>query len=585
MPFKTSKSLDAIREVIATSLFGLCIIGALLLSFQTQAQERILRMDVQLKVNQDRSIDVVEEILVRAEGNQIKRGIKRSLPTKRYLKNRQSSMKYKRIEVLKDGSPSPHHIESDNRFKTIYVGEKNTFLKPGEYLYTIKYHVPHQVGMYETHDEIYWNAIGTDWDLPIQNSKVAIQIPENANTIQQSCYTGKYGLSERNCAFEETNISGEYIYTLTTPLAPRQGMTVAIGWEKGAVDYPPFWKRFFAVILCSIGGIFLLGYYIVTWLRYGIDPPKPTPYPLFKAPNDLSPGGLGYFHNKGQSMKNLGASIVHLAIQGYLKIDESEEKGWFSRSKNYTLSKIKDSSDQSSAEEKRIMDDLFGQGNTVILDGQYDSRFKEAVQGFHSSLKFQHHKMLQDGNNRQFLVLPILLSIGILATSLIVMSNAGLLDQVGINNPNVLALAMFFGFTIIGIILYAYLIKQPSPERQKLSSEIQGFKMYLNMAEKNRMQLLNPPDRTPEHFEEMLPYAFALSVEHDWAELFKDVLAAAQYEPQWCNTNPVYFSNSFSNSFASTANATSTPPQSSGGGSGGGGFSGGGGGGGGGGGW
>ena len=556
-----------------------------LTNINLHAQERILQMDVSIVVNKDRSVDVKEEIQVRAEGDQIKRGLKRMLPTTRYLKNRQSSMKYRDIRVFKDGSPSPYHTASEGKFKTLYIGDKNVFLEPGEYSYTIEYRVPNQVGMYDTHDEIYWNAIGTEWVFPIEASKVIIQIPEEAKIVQQSCYTGKYGIAERNCSFEQTSIKGEYIYELTRPLAPREGMTVAIGWEKGAINYPPFWKRYFAVILCGLGTLFLLGYYIITWMRYGIDPPKPTPYPIFKAPNDLSPAGLGYYHNKGQSLKNLGAAIVHLAIQGYLRIDESEEKGWFSSSRNYTLSRLKNSSSLEVKEEKRIMDDLFSGGDTVILDGKYDSHFKDTVETFNSSLKFQHQKMLNDGNNRHFLVLPILLSIAILATSMIVMSNAGLLDNIAMQNPNVLALALFFGFTVIGIVLYAYLIKQPSPAKQKLSSEIEGFKMYLNMAERDRMQLLNPPDRTPEHFEEMLPFAFALSVEHDWAELFKDVLAAAHYEPQWCNTHPVYFSNSFSNSFASTARTTSTPPQSSGGGSGGGGFSGGGGGGGGGGGW
>lgn len=113
--------------------------------------------------------------------------------------------------------------------------------------------------------------------------------------------------------------------------------------------------------------------------------------------------------------------------------------------------------------------------------------------------------------------------------------------------------------------------------------------MYLEMAEKDRLRLLNPPERTPEHFEAMLPFAFALGVEHQSSESFKNILEEAQYQPAWCNTQPVYFVDHFDRDFSRTAMSTATKPSDGSGGgfsgSGGGGFSGGGGGGGGVGGW
>jgi uncharacterized membrane protein len=107
------------------------------------------------------------------------------------------------------------------------------------------------------------------------------------------------------------------------------------------------------------------------------------------------------------------------------------------------------------------------------------------------------------------------------------------------------------------------------------------------MAEKDRLQILNPPEMTVGHFESLLPYAFALGLEHNWSDKFSSILANAQYAPSW-NNNYVYFNgNSFGNSFQSAVSSTSTQPSQSGSGgsSGGGGFSGGGGGGGGVGGW
>lgn len=114
------------------------------------------------------------------------------------------------------------------------------------------------------------------------------------------------------------------------------------------------------------------------------------------------------------------------------------------------------------------------------------------------------------------------------------------------------------------------------------------------MAEKHRLNLLNPPERTPEHFEAMLPYAMALDVENDWNAQFADVLeraamdpaAGARVSPSWYSGHTPYsrLAGSLGGAFAGAVSAASSAPGSSSG-SGGGGSSGGGGGGGGGGGW
>jgi len=116
----------------------------------------------------------------------------------------------------------------------------------------------------------------------------------------------------------------------------------------------------------------------------------------------------------------------------------------------------------------------------------------------------------------------------------------------------------------------------------------------------DRLQTIARPDKTPQLFERFLPYAFALGVEHAWAEQFSTVLAqaatadatgsGASYSPSWysgaafASFSASSFTSSFSSSFSSAISSSSAAPGSSSG-SGGGGSSGGGGGGGGGGGW
>jgi uncharacterized membrane protein len=125
--------------------------------------------------------------------------------------------------------------------------------------------------------------------------------------------------------------------------------------------------------------------------------------------------------------------------------------------------------------------------------------------------------------------------------------------------------------------------------------QIEGFKMYLSVAEKERLDLLNPPEKTPELFEKYLPYALALDVENEWGEQFAAVLAQAGadgrgYTPVWysggsySDVGSGRFVSNLGGAFAGAISSSASAPGSSSG-SGGGGFSGGGGGGGGGGGW
>ena len=269
-----------------------------------------------------------------------------------------------------------------------------------------------------------------------------------------------------------------------------------------------------------------------------------------------------------------------------MRIDEEEKKGFFTKSKIYHLIKLREPGDDLPMEEKRLMDALFSGGRDLAeIDGEYHPYVEKAVDRHKNSLKHQHRSFVNEGHNSRFLVMPVLITLAVGGLAIFVLSQSSLSD--GINLVTMLA---FFPIAIVGIIIYTFLIKKPTTEKLALQSKIDGFQMYLEMAEKDRLRLLNPPEQTPEVFEAALPYAFALGVEHQWTEKFKSILDDAQYRPEWTNSHPVYFGNNFGSSFSSTVNSSSLDPAKDGGGggfsgSGGGGFSGGGGGGGGVGGW
>ena len=166
-------------------------------------------------------------------------------------------------------------------------------------------------------------------------------------------------------------------------------------------------------------------------------------------------------------------------------------------------------------EEKDIMDNLFSGRSSTVIDGDYHPHVEDAYTLHRATLKHDHRNFLRKGDNLKLLVKPILIFIGLIILAVIIMNRSTAAESI-----NYAVFGIFIPFGIISLIIYAWLIKKPSPEKLALQSEIEGFKMYLEMAEKDRLRLLNPPERTPEHFEAMLPYAFALGVEHQWTENF-----------------------------------------------------------------
>jgi uncharacterized membrane protein YgcG len=157
------------------------------------------------------------------------------------------------------------------------------------------------------------------------------------------------------------------------------------------------------------------------------------------------------------------------------------------------------------------------------------------------------------------------------------------------------ALLPILTLLVLTNLLFYHLLKAPTLAGRRVMDKIEGFKMYLGIAEKDRLNSMYGPERTPELFEQYLPYALALDVEQAWAEKFASVLHAAgkegaQYHPAWYSgaawgaLGASGFVSRLGGAVSEAISSASHAPGSSSG-SGGGGSSGGGGGGGGGGGW
>ena len=263
-----------------------------------------------------------------------------------------------------------------------------------------------------------------------------------------------------------------------------------------------------------------------------------------------------------------------MARKGYLDIINDDD--------DFKLSKKSDDLSLLSKGEQILAKKIFLKTNDITLKNAENVQIRKAIYSFKKALKSELNTNYFNANARW--VFP---GIGISILTI-------LFSFIAMDALTFTLLASIL-ILIITNILFTYLMKAPTMYGRKIMDQIEGFKLYLSIAESKRLNLLNPPKKTPKLFEKFLPYAIALKVENEWGDQFNSIFLALDaennsYQPHWYHGyhssrfSVNNFTSSIGKSFSSAISSAATPPGSSSA-SGGGGFSGGGGGGGGGGGW
>lgn len=638
------KSLGHRACVALFFLVAVCIVWA---SPARADTERIHSFDSEITIHTDASMTVVETIRVTALGNQIKRGIYRDFPTE-YKNSRGDTVtvKFEVKVVLRDGAIEPYHIERRSNGYRLYIGQKNWLLKHGDYTYTLKYTTNRQLGFFKEFDELYWNVTGNGWDFPIDEATATVMLPPGAQALQLDAYTGRSGARGKDFTTTE-DASGNPVFTATRPLNSLEGLTIAVAWPKGFVN-PPTLKdnlSWYATDNASTvwGGVFflvLLIYYFVTWFKVGRDLPKGTVIPLFDPPKGFSPAATQFISHMGFGLKKgpntaFAAALINLAVKGVVTIKEND--GTFTIEK-----KVGASMTDLSKGERTIAKQLFKRGLSVEMKNANHGVIGDAFRKFKKSVKmeFEGIYFITNAGYFYFGLFLTALTLGAIVINANDLPQAAFMTvwlsgwsvgvfsllakvinsfkskqygaaifmslfsipfvagevfglSVFIKATSGSAAAILFLVVILNFIFYQ-LLKAPTVRGRRVMDKIEGFKMFLSVAERHRFQTLHPPDVTPELFEKYLPYALALGVENDWSQKFSQSLAGTgegkSYSPGWYHGSSwndfgaAGFAGSLGDSLAGAVSSSSSPPGSSSG-SGGGGSSGGGGGGGGGGGW
>jgi uncharacterized membrane protein YgcG len=549
--------------------------------YANRPQERIYSFHADITLDTTGLAVITEHIRVYAAGDAIKRGIVRRIPVfreDRHGHKRRVDIHF--TEVMKNGEPEPFTEKMEGEEKCIYIGSKEVLLGTGVYDYAITYETRGHVGFFDGYDEFYWNVTGNGWAFPIDSASAVLHLPGAAVIKEMACYTGVKGATERACYCARQDNGTAFIQT-SRLLNTGEGLSFAVAWQAGLIKRPGYWETWYNSAregLLAVAGLgLLLGVYYRNWRKYGRDPEMPVVVPSFHPPFNWSPAVLRYVFKKQVDNKVFSVALINMAVKKALTISGEKNK--------YAIRKKEGDSTLLAPEEKAALTALFkGKVGDLDIDNWNYARFNRAREAFEESLKKQveiksfFHKNGKQAFWGSALAIALLvvyfayvtpvdvpvttwvaLPFGVVGTGMLILGISQLkasrvvgiiliifggifaLPALLVLVPALAALSpaglLFCILVLVSWIVYLKLIKAPTVLGADAEAKIRGFKMYLETAEEHRLNMLMPPDKTPELFERLLPYAIALEVENEWGNKFQSVLEQAGYQPDWYTGN------------------------------------------------
>lgn len=440
-------------------------------------------------------------------------------------------------------------------------------------------------------DEFYWDTNGTAWKVPISSLSVKLEIDKDlvdALSGDVNCYKGQYQ-SSSTC----TLMQDDAVFTSSaTNLAAGDNITIAVGFHEGTFSVykqslterlSMYWQW---LQLATIPMAIVI--LVIAIVKFIADSNRKkelgTIIPEYIPPTNAS---VTVAANIIQSNKVFTAQLIDLAVRHFIAIYETKPKSIFQKAE-YKFKIVRQINQSLRPEEQEILKDLFGN-----IDIGEEVKTKDLAKSVSVGLRLQDNstktQALVEGNY------------GLKSKNKAVSAKFYKLGHVALIS-GILLLSISLVMAAITIYILGAVIRPLTDEGLKLRRYLLGLKMYISVAEEERLRMLQSPEGAEKSginpndsgqmiklYERLLPYAILFGQEKEWNQRLGQLYESAQSTPDWyIGANLATFNAAV---FASSLNSLTTSISSSGasssssGGSGGGGFSGGGGGGGGGGGW
>ena len=473
-------------------------------------------------------------------------------------------------------------------------------------------------------DELYWNATGNAWDMPIERAHARIVLPAGVKPMQWAVYTGPEGSTEREADVAVDSARGIVSFTARGPLDPYEGMTVAAGWAPGAIADRPAqseMRRAAALRLWPLAlPFFAFLFAMRAWRRRGRDPEGRPVVVGYEPPDGITPAEAGTLIDHKAQTRDIISTLTDLAVRGYIGIEEREEKKLLGliTSTDYVFHQrtFPADADKLLPHEHRFLNGLFATAS--VTEPAWDdvrAAYAEAQRAQQSGRRVDPDeiavRLAQDGGRRRtasvrlselqnkfYTSLPgirdgiydqliergyyrtrpdkvkghwVAFAIVVLILGLV---GAAITADSGMAWVSAGALAGGTVAASVVLIVFGSVMPARTEKGARAREAALGFREFLSRVESERYRRMIT---SPEMFERFLPYAMAFGVEDRWASAFDDLY---REPPDWYsgsgygNFRASSFTSRMSTLSSSAGSTMSSSPSSSG--SGGGGSSGGG---------
>ena len=576
------------RPLFRLGLLLVMLLGLAALPVTADEGWTIERFHTEIAIQRDGSLRILEAIDVDFR-NLRKHGIFREIPVQ-YDYDREFYRVYGfSVESVADAAGKPWKYTRDRHGanEQLKIGDPDRTVS-GRQTYRIAYRIRYALNAFADHDELYWNVNGPDWPVPFGRVSATVLLAGGA-LERAACFQG-YSGSTAPCDYAHTPDRIEY--TATRPFRPGEQLTIVAALRKGAVaepsirleEKPRTFVEYFkvnagtvgAALLLFVGGLVLLGR---NWWAYGRDRRYTTLYyltenpaeetrPLFKGdtlvvefqpPEGLRPAQMGLLLDERADTKDVTATIVDLAVRGYLRIAEVPPQGLWQRlfrRKGWTLTRTRHDTNGLEPYEAVVFDGLFEDGDEVRLSALKNRFYKTLNRAQELLYRDAAARKWFSGNPEK--VRGIWAIVGVVTAVV----GGGLIFALGrLWGAGIAGVPV----VLLGLLLFA--THRAMPRRTARGSELLrrtlGFRRYIATAETERQRF----NEQVGIFAEYLPYAIVFGCVEKWVRAFGDIDTAAATAGWYSGTSSfsaTHFSRSLAGFSSHVSNTIASTPGSSG---------------------
>lgn len=407
----------------------------------------------------------------------------------------------------------PDKVSREGGKIIIRIGDKDQIVT-GRQQYRISYRVRNAYLAYADRSVFYWNLIGDEWDAPIDSVSYTLSCyqPLSLHGADYEVITGAGGRRAGQATLDYHNgqFSGH-----SGPLYPGEALTVQIVLPPGYVQPFSTEKRVAMWLGWFLLPLALAGVFITVWIKIGKDR-KLITVVSYLPPANINPAMAGFLLDEKSNDNDLISLLPYWAAGGLMAM-QYEPKSHFWNREEWIFIKRKNIAATAAPYEQTLFNGLFSSGNSVKLSDLKDSFYKTVKEA---------RRQLRKRAFAEGYYTPDSVRIFHFSQGLLLMAGGALsVFLFAVQQP---AAAVFSILVTLVLMACNHLLLRRSAKGDEAFKQIAGFKLFLEKAEKLKLETLLRED--PAYFEKTLGYAVAFNLLEKWARRFDGLL---QQPPSW----------------------------------------------------